>query len=60
MVWLVAGWVNGMLKVFFGAEYAVAMGIAPEYSMLVENVCSGLVVWAIAWWMYRQKIFVRV
>ena len=60
MVWLVAAWVNDMLKVFFGVDYATSIGFAPEYAKLVENICSGLVVWAFAWWMYRQKIFVRV
>jgi heparan-alpha-glucosaminide N-acetyltransferase len=60
MVWLVAGWVNAMLKVFLGADYATGVGVAPEYALLMENICSGLVVWAIAWWMYRQRIFVRV
>lgn len=60
MVWLVAGWVNDMLKVFFGVDYATAIGFGPEYAKLVENVCAGLAVWGIAWWMYRQRIFVRV
>lgn len=60
MVWLAAGWVSEMLKVFFGGDYATTIGFAPEYAKLLENVCAGLVVWAFAWWMYRQRIFVRV
>ena len=30
------------------------------YAPMVEMVCILLVLWLVAWWMYRRKIFLRI
>ncbi|NNE92747.1 MAG: DUF5009 domain-containing protein [Verrucomicrobiales bacterium] len=58
MCWTVAPWLNQMLKIHFGENYGNWFG-AP-FQPLIENIIVLIVIWLIAWWMYRRRIFLRI
>ncbi len=58
MCWLVAPWLNSMLKIHLGENFAGFLG--DGLKPLVENVITMILIWLIAWWMYRRRIFLRI
>lgn len=59
MIWLIPGWVNATLKTHIGENYGAYLFGEP-YRMLMENLAVLLVIWGIAWWLFRRRIFVRI
>jgi predicted acyltransferase len=52
-------WTGRMLQTHFGQDLFVAP-FGPLYEPMVRYTLVGLVFWLVCWWMYRQKIFVRI
>jgi heparan-alpha-glucosaminide N-acetyltransferase len=71
---LLKPWVSRTYKTHFGSDVFTNIGtsisqlFSPEqadnlgrlYQPTVEAVLVGLVFWLVCWWMYRQKIFIRI
>ena len=66
---LLKGWTAQSLKTHFGAEVfrlKIAFGgrafylVEPTYEPMAKAVLVGTMFWLVCYWMYRQKIFVRV
>ena len=55
---LLKPWVRGTLKIHLGADVFNLAG--PVYAPIVESIAFVAVLWLACWWMYRQKIFVRI
>jgi predicted acyltransferase len=55
MAQLSKGWVKQTLKIHFGQN--IYLG---TYGPIVESISILLVLWLVCWWMYRQKIFIRI
>jgi predicted acyltransferase len=58
MVWMLPDWINGTLKTHLSAGYAGFFGAT--YEGLMQNLICGVVLWLIALWMWRRKIFLRI
>ena len=58
MIWLIPGWVAGTLQTHLGKDYADFLGNGLE--PLVQNLATMLVLWSICWWMFRNRIFLRI
>lgn len=58
MIWLIPGWINGTLQTHLGQNYAAFLGDGVE--PLVQNLATMLVLWSICWWMFRNRIFLRI
>ena len=58
MAWIVAPWLNTMLKIHLSENYTGFFGDALRPFM--ENVITTVIVGLIAWWMYRRRIFLRI
>ncbi|MEZ5300668.1 MAG: hypothetical protein R3F11_08425 [Verrucomicrobiales bacterium] len=56
--WTFAGWANEQIKIHFGASYANWFGT--PFQPLMENLCVAALIWLIALWLYRRRIFVRI
>ncbi|MFK7766073.1 MAG: acyltransferase family protein [Mariniblastus sp.] len=52
------GWFDSTLKIHIGENYCQFLGV--PFSRLVTNVCAGLAMWFICFWMYRRKIFLKI
>jgi predicted acyltransferase len=65
---LLKGWIKHHLQIHFGwvREYLwpgddkTPALFASPYEPILTATCVGLVIWLISWWMYRQKIFIRI
>lgn len=55
---LLKPWVRDTLKTHFGPDVFLVFGQLNE--PMVRSTVTGLVFWVICWWMYRQKIFLRI
>ncbi len=55
---LLKSWVATNLKRHLGDGVFELAG--PLYAPMFQACLTGLVFWSICWWMYRQKIFVRI
>jgi predicted acyltransferase len=72
MVHLLRGWTWSMLNVHFGllmnsgpVQAFLRLlygpdGFNPVYMPIVESLAVLFAFWLVCWWMYRQKIFVRI
>jgi len=58
MAQLVHSWTRATLKIHLGPDYTNVLG--PAYAPIVEAGCVILVFWLFCYWLYRQKIFLRV
>ena len=58
MAWIVAPWLNTMLKIHLSENYTGFFGDALRPFM--ENVITTVIVGLIAWWMYSRRIFLRI
>ncbi len=61
---LLKPWTERTLKTHFGSDIFQFWGYldswGPIYEPAIQSVMIGLVFWLICFWMYRQKIFVRI
>ena len=57
-IWLIPGWINGTLQTHLDQNYAAFLGIGLE--PLVQNLTTMLVLWSVCWWMFRNRIFLRI
>jgi heparan-alpha-glucosaminide N-acetyltransferase len=55
---LLKPWTRDMIKRHFGKDIFLTFGASWETT--VQSVSVGLFFWLICWWMYRQKIFIRI
>lgn len=58
MIWLLPEWINKTFQTHLGEHYAGFLGTPCE--SLMQNLICGLVLWLIAFWMWRKKIFLRI
>jgi len=55
------GWTGRTLQTHFGRDVFLAWGrLDPLYEPMLHYTLIGLVFWLACWWMYRQKIFIRI
>ncbi len=61
---MLSGWFNTRLKIHFGqdvfARVAEALRLEEAYVPIVEHAMVLLAMWLVCFWLYRQKIFVRI
>jgi len=50
-------WVVKTLKIHLGPEY---LSFAGEYQPIAHNLAFTSGLWLMCYWMYRQKIFIRI
>ena len=55
---LLKPWVGDSLKTHLGDGVFLIAG--PQFGPMVQATLTGLCFWLICWWMYRQKLFVRI
>ena len=55
---LLKPWMAGILKIHLGDKLFLIGG--KLYEPMLQYTLIGLCFWIICWWMYRQKIFVRI
>jgi heparan-alpha-glucosaminide N-acetyltransferase len=55
---LLKSWVGDSLKRHFGD--GIFLWAGPQFEPMVQATLTGLCFWLICWWMYRQKLFVRI
>jgi heparan-alpha-glucosaminide N-acetyltransferase len=55
---LLRPWIGRTLQTHFGARLFDVF--SHDYSPIAESVLILAAIWMMAWWMYRQKIFVRI
>jgi heparan-alpha-glucosaminide N-acetyltransferase len=54
-------WASKTLKTHFGKDVFLAWGaLDPLYEPMLQCTLVGLLFWLACWWMYRQKIFIRI
>lgn len=58
MIWLIPGWINSTLQTHLGQNYANFLGNGLE--PFLQNLATMLVLWTICWWMFRNRIFLRI
>ena len=58
MLWLIPDWINATLMTHFGEHYAGFLGTA--FEPLLQNLSTMLILWLICWWLYRQRVFIRI
>ena len=58
MAQLIGGWTRNTLEIHLGADYAQAFGT--PYASIVQASCVVLVFWLLCFWLYRQKVFLRI
>jgi len=52
---LLRGWTAQQLKIHFGQHI-----FDGTYGPIVQSLSVVLVFWLICWWLYRQRIFLRI
>jgi predicted acyltransferase len=55
---LLRPWVSGLLERYLGAGVFAIAG--PGLDPVLRNSAIGFVFWLVVYWMYRNKIFVRI
>ncbi len=55
---LARGWTRNTLEIHLGRDYSAVFGLA--YAPIVEASCVVLAFWLFCYWLYRQKIFLRI
>lgn len=55
---LLKGWMAQTLETHLGDQ--VFQGFGPMYAPMIQATMIGLGFWLICWWMFRQKLFVRI
>lgn len=55
---LLKPWVAKTLKIHLGQDLFLLCG--ESFAPMLQACMTGLVFWVICWWMYRQKIFIRI
>jgi len=55
---LLKPWMTKTLQTHLGDQVFEIAG--PEYAPMVQAILIGLSFWLICWWMFRQKLFVRI
>jgi predicted acyltransferase len=55
---MLRGWTLRRLKVHFGTSWPEALG--PDYVPMLNNTAVGVVFWLVCYWMWRQRIFIRI
>ena len=55
---LLGSWTSRTLQTHFGENIFLLLG--PDYEPMVKASLIGLTFWIVCFWMYRQKIFVRI
>ncbi len=58
MTWLFKGWIRETYKTHFGQDIFNIFG--EPYAAVVQNVATLLALWLICYWLYRQRIFIRI
>ncbi len=58
MTWVTSGWIVSTLRTHFGAEVFLLFGEA--YESMFRRTAVLLVMWLILYWLYRQRIFLRI
>jgi hypothetical protein len=58
MTWTLAGWLLANLTTHLGEKPFAMLG--EPYSLLLQNLAVGGLVWLIAWWMDRNRVYVRL
>jgi predicted acyltransferase len=61
MSMLLKPWVAKTLAIHLGKDVSQLYGLVDSiYEPVVRAVLVGLVFWLACWWMYRQKVFIRI
>lgn len=55
---LARGWTKSTLEIHLGKDYSQVFGTI--YAPMVEATCVVLLFWLFCYWLYRQKIFLRI
>ncbi len=55
---LLKPWVTSMWQRYLGKEVFPIAG--PEWESVLRYSAIGFTLWLIAWWMYRNKFFVKI
>ena len=55
---LLRPWVTKTLKIHLGQDLFLLCG--ESFVPMIQASMTGLVFWLVCWWMYRQKIFIRI
>ena len=58
MAELIPGWLAGRLQAHLGPQVFEVFG--GDYESLVRHGAILLVMWLICYWLYRQKVFIRI
>lgn len=58
MTWLTSGWIVNTIRTHFGADVFNLFGEA--YESMFRRSAALLVMWLILYWLYRQRIFLRI
>jgi predicted acyltransferase len=58
MSMLLKSWTKDTFYTHFGRDVFLAWG--PLYEPMLRYTLIGLVFWLVCWWMYRQRIFIRI
>jgi predicted acyltransferase len=62
---LIRGWtIDNVIRIhltgFLQSAFDVDALAADRYGPLIFTTGAGVIFWIICWWMYRQKIFIRI
>jgi predicted acyltransferase len=61
MAHLMQGWLRHTLEIHFGTDVFTLFGhVDAVYQPIVVHALSLLMMWLICWWLYRQRIFIRI
>ncbi len=55
---LLKPWTRKTLQTHLGSDYSEAFGVA--YAPMVEATTTVLVLWLLCYWLYRQRVFLRI
>jgi len=58
MIWLIPGWIHGTLTTHLWENYGAFAGA--QFEQLFQNLFTAAILWLICFWMYRNKIFLRI
>ena len=68
MAQLLPGWISQMLKIHLAAvDAATGFNLTRylfseefHYALILESVARLAVMWAVCWWLYRRRVFIRI
>lgn len=58
MIHFFPGWIDATLKIHVGENYSHFFG--EPFARFMTNASAGLAMWAICFWMYRRKLFLKI